>query len=94
MKILRFTKKFQSTHPHGVRRLLPCHLPDVGGFNPRTRMGCDDDFDFTQVVKDSFNPRTRMGCDNDFALKYLINMEFQSTHPHGVRQPINYKNYD
>ena len=40
-KALSDEQKFQSTHPHGVRRSkrrqpLPCQ-----GFNPRTHMGCD-----------------------------------------------------
>ena len=32
---------FQSTHPHGVRRLIPDQVLRSFGFNPRTRMGCD-----------------------------------------------------
>jgi len=34
--------KFQSTHPHGVRRPEPCSYADYKeSFNPRTRTGCD-----------------------------------------------------
>ena len=38
-------------------------------------------------IRPSFNPRTRMGCD---ANVYANNpaMEFQSTHPHGVRPTV------
>ena len=32
---------FQSTHPHGVRLNPRANDVDDGGFNPRTRMGCD-----------------------------------------------------
>ena len=32
---------FQSTHPRGVRRLMPRPALSFGGFNPRTRVGCD-----------------------------------------------------
>ena len=32
---------FQSTHPHGVRRLSCCWCAGTGGFNPRTHTGCD-----------------------------------------------------
>ena len=38
---VRFRLMFQSTHPHGVRRLSRPPLPKANGFNPRTRMGCD-----------------------------------------------------
>ena len=32
---------FQSTHPHGVRPQSGGSLSSPGGFNPRTRTGCD-----------------------------------------------------
>ena len=32
---------FQSTHPHGVRRVVLNAHTIYEGFNPRTRMGCD-----------------------------------------------------
>ena len=35
--------RFQSTHPHGVRRHLGPALIRPYGFNPRTRTGCDAD---------------------------------------------------
>ena len=34
-------KKFQSTHPHGVRRFASLFKSITKCFNPRTRMGCD-----------------------------------------------------
>ena len=33
--------KFQSTHPYGVRQYLTLFTFCSGGFNPRTRTGCD-----------------------------------------------------
>ena len=32
---------FQSTHPHGVRRMVSKPNLSYSGFNPRTRTGCD-----------------------------------------------------
>ena len=32
-----------------------------------------------------FNPRTRMGCDRICVLSAILQPQFQSTHPHGVR---------
>ena len=32
-------------------------------FNPRTRMGCDEELARLAGLSPSFNPRTRMGCD-------------------------------
>ena len=55
---------FQSTHPRGVRPMPlvmePC-LPHR--FNPRTRVGCDDQRHPERCPVDGFNPRTRVGCD-------------------------------
>ena len=36
-----FTYVFQSTHPHGVRQLMNLIINASSCFNPRTRMGCD-----------------------------------------------------
>ena len=32
-----------------------------------------------------FNPRTRVGCDLETGIREIINNQFQSTHPRGVR---------
>ena len=38
------SRRFQSTHPRGVRHRIIIDAPvDVPGFNPRTRVGCDTD---------------------------------------------------
>ena len=57
-------KKFQSTHPHGVRLLGPyLDYPFVACFNPRTHTGCDGIMRLSFKDKMSFNPRTHTGCD-------------------------------
>ena len=57
-------KKFQSTHPRGVR--LWAAISDCwnGNFNPRTHVGCDG-LTAVAVVAEcgNFNPRTHVGCD-------------------------------
>ena len=58
-----FTNLFQSTHPHGVRRLLNVIRRLRICFNPRTHMGCDKPRNGFATQKSSFNPRTHMGCD-------------------------------
>ena len=55
---------FQSTHPHRVRRSNCCFHSFQGGFNPRTRTGCDVKCVRPMVSVLSFNPRTRTGCDS------------------------------
>ena len=35
----------------------------VSGFNPRTRVGCDENLRIKSEDGESFNPRTRVGCD-------------------------------
>ena len=40
--VLGWLREFQSTHPHGVRRVQKIAMEIVKYFNPRTRMGCDD----------------------------------------------------
>ena len=75
---------FQSTHPCGVRHLIHPHWFRKGGFNPRTRVGCDGRTIPRYLVIRGFNPRTRVGCD-DSSISIRSVTEFQSTHPCGVR---------
>ena len=60
--------RFQSTHPHGVRRKLGHCNFFKPSFNPRTHTGCDK----TRIVFTpsliSFNPRTHTGCDAETLL--------------------------
>ena len=68
-----------------TRRGLEVHC-GFSGFNPRTRVGCDRwrtlpaNWSCT-----GFNPRTRVGCDELLFGHVLDGLEFQSTHPRGVR---------
>ena len=58
-----YNLRFQSTHPHGVRRLSSEVTGKDVSFNPRTHTGCDEiDFIFSTITR-SFNPRTHTGCD-------------------------------
>ena len=41
VSFLGLSMVFQSTHPHGVRQNAWFNTRQVGGFNPRTHMGCD-----------------------------------------------------
>ena len=80
------TKSFQSTHPHGVRLFMlhwfgypvriSIHAPAWGATGSS----------FVPFYHPAyFNPRTRMGCDSSAVLHRPILIQFQSTHPHGVR---------
>ena len=53
----------------------------VGGFNPRTREGCDQRMKTVSKRTISFNPRTREGCDFYGTGVEEEVQEFQSTHP-------------
>ena len=55
------------------------------GFNPRTRVGCDEPSNTVGATPRSFNPRTRVGCDEDGCGFGAGFSGFQSTHPRGVR---------
>ena len=82
--LLVVTRVFQSTHPCGVRPRERRFYNIYGGFNPRTRVGCDRIPHAKNIIRHCFNPRTRVGCDHKNLYKYMILM-FQSTHPCGVR---------
>ena len=77
---------FQSTHPRGVRPPCSGAVSDAHGrFNPRTRVGCDWRQWHPSSVARSFNPRTRVGCDDSLVAGVAGLIQFQSTHPRGVR---------
>ena len=77
---------FQSTHPHGVRQIELYTLKILLSFNPRTHTGCDESWlgpcvSFSQV---SIHAPTRGATTvQTYTNRFL---EFQSTHPHGVRR--------
>ena len=56
-------------------------------FNPRTRVGCDATISNERVPVLRFNPRTRVGCDISALQDAVESLQFQSTHPRGVRPP-------
>ena len=64
-----------------VHELISC-------FNPRTRVGCDPSQSGRNYKQHGFNPRTRVGCDVRYCLTLPAIIEFQSTHPRGVRLVI------
>ena len=69
----------------GATGQLLIYSSAVIGFNPRTHTGCDNALIVTSFWHDSFNPRTHTGCDSGKRRRYDEKLEFQSTHPHGVR---------
>ena len=48
-------------------------------------MGCDQSGQTLFSLHHCFNPRTHMGCDYKRYNAICFHLEFQSTHPHGVR---------
>ena len=77
---------FQSTHPRGVRLagLRQGHAGG-GGFNPRTREGCDQYLAYTLSYPAPFQSTHPRGVRHTaWGLPYDEN-KFQSTHPRGVR---------
>ena len=78
---------FQSTHPRGVRHQPTGILNTTGiDFNPRTHVGCDTARPPRNTWTSNFNPRTHVGCDPGLSTDLAAAVEFQSTHPRGVRQ--------
>ena len=59
----------------------------ISCFNPRTHMGCDRRCRPPSRRLSGFNPRTHMGCDLMLGAS-ASTVEFQSTHPHGVRLEV------
>ena len=56
--------------------LLSMVVLPVVSFNPRTRVGCDNQHLKNPVRLVCFNPRTRVGCDWRFLLAWAHNMGF------------------
>ena len=80
-------KKFQSTHPLGVRR-RSCRIQHQGSkvsIHAPTRGATRASKSHT-YQRSSFNPRTHSGCDIFCCDNYSVILLFQSTHPLGVRR--------
>ena len=70
----------------GATKRLACAEVILSNFNPRTHVGCDRSARMITASSRNFNPRTHVGCDGatpDVGAKIL---QFQSTHPRGVRR--------
>ena len=79
-------RRFQSTHPCGVRRERDyLEMGDWRRFNPRTPAGCDHWSRVLGIGAVRFNPRTPAGCDCRYWPDWISALLFQSTHPCGVR---------
>ena len=78
-------RRFQSTHPRGVRRTLHRAVRRVQGISIHAPTWGATRMCFTLCISSRyFNPRTHVGCDEE--LNTLIaHYKFQSTHPRGVR---------
>ena len=85
--------------PHPFFMTISIHVPargttpavllddaDAGNFNPRTRTGYDPGSHERVSKVGNFNPRTRTGYDARCPTPAPVDMEFQSTYPHGVRR--------
>ncbi len=78
---------FQSTRPHGARRIGVSAYRSIGAsFNPRARMGRDNNNAVYGCVIKGFNPRARMGRDHRWLMRADRGVWFQSTRPHGARR--------
>ena len=68
---------FQSTHPRGVRLIVPVTVDGDVGFNPRTPVGCDSVPPGTSPSCRCFNPRTPVGYELFYY--YIISSMFTPT---------------
>ena len=76
---------FQSTHPSGVRRSI--HRPGNSStdFNPRTPVGCDDQFLPLRHRRRISIHAPQWGATEGRTFRFSEIKPFQSTHPSGVR---------
>ena len=81
-----YCQRFQSTHPHGVRRpWMMFGRWCIPGFNPRTHTGCD------AIGRGLTQPMKMFQSTHPHGVRHFAvnappnNGRFQSTHPHGVR---------
>ena len=57
----------------------------IASFNPRPRMGGDENRNLAHALETGFNPRPRMGGDLQILQSIFDDAVFQSTPPHGGR---------
>ena len=84
----RHLRRFQSTHPSGVRR-RPAHRARNGQSISihAPQWGATTDCARRREEEENFNPRTPVGCDLYSLVGQCEPLPFQSTHPSGVRPP-------
>ena len=85
---------FQSTFPHGERREFQAEGPMISGFNPRSRTGNDVD----EMVHGRGQKRVSIHVPARGTTSHLhqtadTQKQFQSTFPHGERQPRKYTTF-
>ena len=66
---------------------------DGDGFNPRARVGRDNDGFILGRFRLSFNPRARVGRDGRRSPSARLPVQFQSTRPRGARRLGMYFHY-
>ncbi len=76
---------FQSTHPHGVRRLMIVYRLWAGMFQSTHPHGVRRIRECAMYVRQQFQSTHPHGVRLPLRIGWLRVREFQSTHPHGVR---------
>ena len=82
---LGFLQRFNPRTPAGCDKKHLHSSVNHASFNPRTPAGCDLAGITPSPPIRSFNPRTPAGCDAEALVEKVAQLEFQSTHPCGVR---------
>ena len=84
---------FQSTHPRGVRLFFDDKDSTFNGVSIHApAWGATLTARAASTSRTCFNPRTRVGCDRLSSLQRSGCIQFQSTHPRGVRRNV-YRNW-
>ena len=82
-------RKFQSTHPRGVRPMPPPQgKARAVCFNPRTRVGCDRFSAPGLFLLGQFQSTHPRGVRRNPYVSDIMLLVFQSTHPRGVRPSV------
>ena len=79
------TLRFNSRTREGCDSTNVGRVASIVGFNSRTREGCDPFTPREVSIERRFNSRTREGCDFDNQFLRGFFLQFQFTHPGGVR---------
>ena len=83
-----FAGEFQSTRPHGARRLLPFSIVFISmRFNPRAHTGRDTTVPEGCTITVEFQSTRPHEARRIATIGSSLSSLFQSTRPHGARQP-------